>query len=171
MRGGCSRPILFSWPARSRLKIESIREEQIMGQAKDVVDRAWKALEASDIDGFVRFCRPDTECRQAGMAFRGPAAIHAMLEGFFQALPDMHHEVVDWVEAGDTIALELRITGTHTGTLPTPNGPVPPSGRSLHLESVDFIKVVDGKIASWHVYYDQLSFMAQLGLLPTPAAV
>lgn len=58
-----------------------------------------------------------------------------------------------------------------TGTLPTPNGPIPPTGRSLNLESVDFIEVVDGKFASWHAYYNQLSFMAQLGLLPAPAAV
>jgi predicted ester cyclase len=142
-----------------------------MGQTKNLVDQAWKSLEASDLDGFVGFCRPNVECRQAGMTFRGPAALHTMLEGFFQAFPDMRHEVLDWVEAGDTIALELRITGTHTGTLPTPNGPVPPTGRSLNLESVDYIKMVDGKIASWHAYYDQLSFMAQLGLLPAPAAV
>jgi predicted ester cyclase len=126
-------------------------------------------MAAGDIDGFLAFCRPDVECWHAGMVSRGPAAVHALLEGYYQAFPDMRDEVVDWVEAGDTIAMEMRISGTHTGTLPTPNGPVPPTGRSLNVQSLDHIKVVDGKIASWHAYFDQLEFLAQLGLVPAPA--
>jgi predicted ester cyclase len=77
--------------------------------------------------------------------------------------PDLRHEVVATVEAGDTIALELHITMTHTGTFVTPMGDLAPSGNVVELDACDVVRVnSEGRISSWHSYFDQASMLAQL---------
>ncbi|HEX5502204.1 MAG TPA: ester cyclase [Thermomicrobiales bacterium] len=141
-----------------------------MGQAKAVVDRLWAALEAQRLEELGAICSPDIAVTMpGGVRLRGVAALGQVLGAYLAAFPDLRHEVVDVVEAGDKIALELRVTGTHTGTLQTPNGPIPATGKPVAWESVDLVTVAGGKIASWHAYYDQLAFLAQLGPQPGPA--
>jgi ketosteroid isomerase-like protein len=59
--------------------------------------------------------------------------------------------------------------GTHDGTLPTPNGDVPPTGRTIDTPFTWFCDVADGKLARVGDYYDAMTIMAQLGLVPEPA--
>jgi ketosteroid isomerase-like protein len=142
-----------------------------MGQAKELVDRAWQAIESHALDKLSELYTPDAEITHpGGIRFRGPEQLRPFLEAYLTAFPDLRHEGVDWVESGDTIAVELRTTGTHTGPLHTPDGAIPPTGKQFLWESVDFIKVEGGKIASWHVYLDQVPFLTQLGLIPAPAS-
>jgi ketosteroid isomerase-like protein len=46
---------------------------------------------------------------------------------------------------------------------------VPPTGREMVWESVDWIKLRDGRLVSWRVYQDNVPFLTALGLLPEPA--
>jgi ketosteroid isomerase-like protein len=137
--------------------------------AKQVVDQVWDAMESDDFDGFEQLLQPDCVMRYAGMTLNGPAEMRGFVEAYKAAFEDLHHEAIDYVETGDTIALELHVKGTHTGTLRMPQGELPATGRSVLFESCDYVKVSDGKIASWHVYNDQLTFLVQLGLAPDPA--
>ncbi|HKG27378.1 MAG TPA: ester cyclase, partial [Thermomicrobiales bacterium] len=88
-----------------------------------------------------------------------------------EAFPNIRHQFLDSIESGDKVAVELEVTGTHIGTFRTPQGDVPATGRSVVWDSTDFVTLRDGKIASWHTYFDQMAFLAQLGLLPEPAAI
>ena len=137
-----------------------------MGQAKDVVDRMWDAMEVRDLDGVVGATDPQLDFRMGPQRASGPAEFVPFLEAYLNAFSDFRHEVLDFVEAGDTVALELVVRGTHTGPLETPQGTIPATGREVVWESTDYVKVHDGRIVSWHVYTDGLAFMAQLGLLP-----
>jgi predicted ester cyclase len=142
-----------------------------MGQLKALVDQVWTILETGRFDALGEVYTPESEfAMPGGLRLRGPEQIGQVMRAYFAAFPGLRHEVVDFVEAGETIALELRITGTHTGTMQTPNGPIPPTGRQVTWESVDFVKVAGGKIVSWHAYFDQMAFLMQLGLIPEPAA-
>jgi len=51
----------------------------------------------------------------------------------------------------------------------TPEGTIPATGKRLTLRGADAITVRDGLIRSHRVYYDQLGFMTQLGLVPEGA--
>ena len=137
--------------------------------AKQVVDAVWDAMESDDFGRFRDLADPDIEVRYGGTTMRGVEELTGFVQGYKEAFPDLRHEVVDYTEAGDTIALELHVKGTHSGTLRTPEGEIPATGREVLFESCDYVKVRDGRIASWHVYNDQLAFMAQLGLAPQPA--
>ncbi len=88
-----------------------------------------------------------------------------MLEAYRNGFPDVHHEIVSAVETGDSIAVELNIVMTHTGVFATAMGELPPTGRAITLAACDVVRVgPDGKITSWHSYFDQASLMAQLGV-------
>ena len=50
------------------------------------------------------------------------------------------------------------------------SGSVPPTGRTLDLPYCDVFRVENGRVVSHHIYYDQVMFLAQLGLLPAPSA-
>lgn len=64
-----------------------------------------------------------------------------------------------------TVVTESYLTGTHTGTFRTPNGDIPPSGNRVKLRYVSVQQVEEGKIASEHLYFDQLEFLTQIGAI------
>jgi ketosteroid isomerase-like protein len=69
--------------------------------------------------------------------------------------------------AGNTVAVELHATGTHTGPLVSAAGEVPPTGRTLDLRVANLLTVDDdGRVTSVHVYFDQMQLPEQLGLTP-----
>jgi ketosteroid isomerase-like protein len=137
--------------------------------AKETVDRVWDAMERDDFDAFHDLMHPEIHFRGVGADLTGRDAMDGFIRAYKEGFPDLRHEVVGYVESGDTIALELRVSGTHTGTLRGPQGEIPPTGRQVVWESADYVTLRDGKVASWHVYTDQLAFLVQLGLAPDPA--
>lgn len=80
-------------------------------------------------------------------------------------MPDARAVVEHTVEFGDTVAVEGRFTGTHTGPLATDDGDVEPTGAAIDLRFADVSRVRDGKIVAYHTYYDQLGLLTQLGLM------
>ena len=66
--------------------------------------------------------------------------------------------------AGDAIIVEGRFVGTHTGPLAGPDGEIEPTGARVNLRFADVSRVRDGKIVSYHTYYDQLGLLTQLGV-------
>jgi ketosteroid isomerase-like protein len=142
-----------------------------MGQNHDVVSRFWSAFEAGDLDGAAELMTSDAVFMQPGMPeVRGAEEMRGMLAGWRAAFPDLRHREQEVVESGDTVVVRLQVTGTHTGPMRLPDGQeVPPTGREMVWESVDWIKLRDGKLASWRVYQDNVPFLTALGLLPEPA--
>ena len=106
-----------------------------------------------------------------GATLRGRDEIRAWIDPFDRAFPDFSHELTRVVEDEDAAYAEGVFRGTHTGPLPTPQGDVPATGREV---SFRFALVVSGNLesgqaSSVNVYFDQLEFLGQLGLLPEPA--
>jgi carboxymethylenebutenolidase len=65
----------------------------------------------------------------------------------------------------DRIVDELIHTFTHTIEMPWILPGVPPTGRRVEIAVVAVIQFKDGKIASEHIYWDQASVLAQVGLI------
>lgn len=87
--------------------------------------------------------------------------------GLFDAVPDLRMEVEDVAVAGqpgrERVTVRWRITGTLSGA---PYMGIEPTGGRVDLRGMDLIDTEDGRIAGNHVYYDQLSFARQIGMLP-----
>jgi ketosteroid isomerase-like protein len=121
-----------------------------MGKNRELVDRAWRLLENKDLERIGEVFAADVEFNgPGGISLRGTGQMRPFLGAWLSAFPDMKHEIVTSVENEDTIALELRIVGTHTGVLPSPKGDIPATNRSVRWDSADFIRVAGGKIAFW----------------------
>lgn len=141
-----------------------------MGHALETVERWWKAIETGDYAAIESLTAPDCDITMPGMGRVDRDTLRtAVLPAYKAGFPDLRHEIVDAVEQGDRVAVRLRITMTQTGTFATPQAEVPPTGRTVVLESADVVTVADGRITGWHTYFDQMSMLGQLGLLPAPA--
>jgi steroid delta-isomerase-like uncharacterized protein len=87
------------------------------------------------------------------------------LGGFLSAFPDSKVTVDDMIAEGDRVATKKTLTGTHTGEFMG----IPASGNRVTLQFVDILRLRDGRIIEHWLSMDQLSFMQQLGVIPTPA--
>jgi steroid delta-isomerase-like uncharacterized protein len=91
----------------------------------------------------------------------------AWFREFFDAVPDLQMEVEDVVVGGqpgrERVTVRWHITGTFSGA---PYLGIEPTGRPLDLHGMDLIDIEDGKVAGNHIYYDQLTFARQIGMLP-----
>ena len=134
---------------------------------KQVLDRNIAALNARDIDGYLANQRPDVEFVLPGdVTLHGRDQVRHYTEALWKAFPDGVLTFRDQVLTEDAAATELVFTGTHTGPMMTPNGPIPPTGKRITTHSVSILRMKDDLIASEHVYFDQLEMITQLGLKP-----
>jgi predicted ester cyclase len=67
--------------------------------------------------------------------------------------------IAEW----DRVATKKRFTGTHTGEF---NG-IAPTGKRVELQYVDILRLRDGQITEHWLSMNQLSFMQQLGVIPS----
>ena len=78
--------------------------------------------------------------------------------------------VVDTVAVdGDWVAHTGVFKGTHDGTLASPDGDVPATGRRLEGRCSQFVRFQDGRSVEEHLYFDQMDIVTQLGLMPEAA--
>jgi steroid delta-isomerase-like uncharacterized protein len=87
------------------------------------------------------------------------------LGGFLSAFPDSQVTIDDMVAEGDRVATKKTFTGTHTGE----GIGIPPTGSRVTIQYVDILRLRDGRIIEHWLSMDQLSFMQQLGVIPTQA--
>jgi len=89
------------------------------------------------------------------------AAIAQYVAGLLTAFPDLSFEIVSAAPTGDrSVAAQWLMRGTNTGPLPG----APPTGRTVALPGADFIVTAGDKVRSVHGYFDQRTFVEQLGL-------
>ena len=140
-----------------------------MGEAADVMHSKFAAFNAQDADGMVRYFSPEVEREVPGGLLRGREQVAGFVSAFWEAFPDMHVAVSSVVEEGSVVAIRGRITGTHQGTLRTPAGDIPPTGRRIDLTFADDYEIQEGLISSAHLQFDRLALLEQLGVAPAPA--
>jgi ketosteroid isomerase-like protein len=141
-----------------------------MGTKAETIEQFWAAFEAGDLDTALSYFADDAVMQQPGMPpVQGRASFRPMLDGWRRAFPDLRHERLGVVESGNTVAVQLRVTGTHSGPMQLPQGEVAATNRPFVWESVDWVTLTDdGAIASWRVYEDTLPFLTGLGVLAAP---
>jgi steroid delta-isomerase-like uncharacterized protein len=130
-------------------------------------------INAQDIDAYVALHADNYELTDTatGETFQGrDGARKNLIEGCVTPFPDLKLEIVNVIASDDWVAIEGIGRGTHAGPLVTPDGEVPPTGKSLTLPFCRTLRVKDGKIISRRDYYNVAAVMAQLGLMPEPAA-
>jgi steroid delta-isomerase-like uncharacterized protein len=140
-----------------------------MSDLQRLVRIHYQGVNSGDLDTAASVFAEDCENTSPYGTLKGIDAFRQMGEAFQAAAPDNRLEALRTWEAGDTVIVEGVYTGTHTGPLAGPGGVIPPSGRSFSLPYVDIFQARDGKFVSHRIYWDNATFLAQLGILPAAA--
>jgi ketosteroid isomerase-like protein len=138
-----------------------------MGQAREVMDRLNRAMEAKDKETLARSYATDAVAYTPDQGeLRGRDAITSYLFEFWESMPDVRYDQTGRHESGNVAIDEGIIIGTNTGPLRLPSGEtLQPTGRELRVHSCDVATVENGEITSHHFYFDQVEFLSQLGLM------
>ena len=122
-----------------------------------------KLAELSAPDGKITFMG-------SGEVLTGPEGSRTYNEMWANGFPDGRVTIDTIVADGDRVVVEFTGRGTHTGTLKTPMGEIPPTGRSVTLKLCDVIELADGLVKEQRSYLDTGSMMAQLGVASPQSA-
>jgi steroid delta-isomerase-like uncharacterized protein len=88
-----------------------------------------------------------------------------LLAAITKAFPDLNHDIKDIVAEGDKVAVRLNVSGTHKSEFQG----IAATGRKLSLEEMAFLIIIDGRITHGWITSDTMSFMQQIGAIPTSA--
>ena len=135
-----------------------------MPDAKDVILKHIAAV--NDRDSAADPWAADAELVAPGGGASGRDEIIGFLGVFQEAFPDLRLEIEQLISDGPAAAAEGTIEGTHDGVLHTPDGDVAPTGWAVSLRW-GALYATDGEaLKSEHLFFDQVDFLGQLGLLP-----
>jgi predicted ester cyclase len=141
-----------------------------MADTKSVADAAVSTFNDHD-EGAIRALYAENAIFEAPgdvhVESAGPCTEYVMV--WQRAFPDAKLTVDNELVAGDTAVHEFTFDGTHTDVLASPAGDIPATNRRVTGRGTEIIRVADGKIVSFHLYFDQVQVLTQLGLMPEPA--
>lgn len=136
-------------------------------ESRAVIERGIKAFNAHDMEALARDLAPDIEATAPGdVKLKGPQAVKEYNQTFVTAFPDARIEAKNIFTQGNTVVVEGIFSGTHDGTLKTPMGDVPATGRRVSGEFIQVFEVDRGLVKRDHLVYDQVQLMTQLGMAP-----
>jgi len=140
-------------------------EQDLIKVARGLVD----AFNRSDWEGCKAALTADSLYDEVGTSrrFQGVGQIIQGLQGWKGAMPDVKGTVTNAFATGNTAVLEVTWHGTHTGPLPSPSGTLAATGKQQTTRSGWLLNFDGGRIKESRHYFDMLSFMQQLGALPS----
>ncbi len=140
-----------------------------MGELQSSVRYFYERFGEGDMEGAASIYHDDVVTIEPALGRASSLAEwRAYGEAFRAACPDAHMVLHEVFEAPDAVAVEATFAGTFSAPLASPQGEIPPTGRAFELPFADFFRFRDGRVAEHHVYYDQVAFMAGLGIEPPP---
>ena len=143
---------------------EALTAEQMVRIAREHVD----AFGAGDWGRLQAGLTPDACYDELGTQRKveGLEKIVELFKGWKSAFPDAVGTVTSAVSSGNKAALEVIWTGTHTGSLATAAGTIPPSGKRQETPGAIFFTFEGGKIKESRQYFDSMTLLKQIGAQP-----
>jgi steroid delta-isomerase-like uncharacterized protein len=92
----------------------------------------------------------------------GLAAYKQFLSAYFTAFPDLHFTIHAQLAEGDLSVVHWTASGSQQGPL----AGIPPTGKQATNQGVGISRWVNGKVQEGWVFFDNLSLMQQLGVIP-----
>ena len=131
-----------------------------------LIDGMVTSLNARDWDKFSeRFAKSVLVYEPGAEPSRGSEAIVESFQVFVSAFPDAQVTKVRSFGQGDWICVEVVFHGTNKGPLTFSDGKtIRPTNKAARVEIAVVAEIQNGKITTYHEYWDRLGMFAQLGL-------
>ena len=134
-----------------------------------IVEKFFNSISNRDVDTAMSLLTDDhvSHDHGTGMVMTGIEENRADMENWLSMMSYMKVEILNSVESGNCVAVEMRMTGVNTGELMMPDGTkVPATGKSVEMHGCNVIEFDGEKMSKSTQYYSMMSMMAQLGLMP-----
>jgi steroid delta-isomerase-like uncharacterized protein len=139
-------------------KIMSVEANRLtMSRFVDFINTASEALAQeliSDDAAFFVPGRPDP--------VRGPAGYLEIIAMMRQGFPDIQWSLEETIAEEDKVAARFIMRGTHQGTF----FGVPPTGRKIEAQAMNFYRLADGRFVEERGQPDLLGLLQQIGAVP-----
>ena len=99
-----------------------------------------------------------------GVVKKGKKELRDFIDESFTGFPDLKFEVGGCFFSTERACREWVMSGTHTGDLPKLRA----TGRAISVRGVGISEVKEDKISHHTDYYNLLTLLRQLGVLPPP---
>jgi limonene-1,2-epoxide hydrolase len=158
--------------AVTHLQVRSVEEYKLVfssvrdGDTRSLIERDIELWNARDREGWMAGL--DLNRLEilvpGGPRLTGREAAETTWNMYNEAFPDNRLEIIA-IHADDRGGVhEGRAIGTHTGTLRGPAGEIAPTGRTADMRFTGVYEFEEGKITSFHLYFDQAELFTQLGI-------
>jgi predicted ester cyclase len=142
-----------------------------VSKVRAVFEKGTDAFNQHDLKGLAATMADDVTTRAPGIGeLEGKEAVTAFYKSWMDAFPDSRVEITATHVLTDAVIEEGVFTGTHRGTLSGPGGDLPPTGRSVRVEYIQVLKFRGEKVSSFHLSFDRLTMLEQLGVVPSAKA-
>jgi predicted ester cyclase len=139
--------------------------------AQDIKAAARRTLEEifpnGDVAALAEVVHPDCVNHEAPPG--APQGLEGMTQSMLmlqRAFSDRHYEIHQVIGEGDTVVIHCTFTGRHTGEFMG----LPPTNRPFAFRQIHIVRFEDGKGVEHWAVRDDLTFMRQLGVVPSRAA-
>lgn len=123
------------------------------------------AMDANDFNGLIACVSPDFKIYHPN--FPQPLSLKdffdMQVKPFNAAFQNMTHKLLDISCEGQKLSMRGTVSGKHVGELMG----IPPTGNDIEVPWLAFASLdANGKIKALHIQFNQLAFLAQLGVNP-----
>jgi len=118
--------------------------------------RTWDARSGLDLVDEVM--APDVVDHQPVGAPDGVEGVKRDIAAYHAAFPDLALTCEDYIIVEDRVAVRWSATGTHEGD----GLGMPPTHRQVHLQGIDILRIVEGRVAERWGQFNGLEMMQQL---------
>jgi steroid delta-isomerase-like uncharacterized protein len=96
-------------------------------------------------------------------AGKGPQGMVEVISAYQDGV-EGHWEIEEIFSTGDRVVVRWTGSGKHVGEI---NG-VPATGKAVRVDAISIHRMGDSKIAETWEVWDTLTFLQQIGVVPTP---
>ena len=97
-----------------------------------------------------------------GAVHNGKAELKGFADTLFTVFPDFKVELASGFIAGNWAGAEWTMSGTQKGDLPE----IPATGKHFSVRGSTICELLEGKIKRNSDYWDRVTFLKQLGIMP-----
>lgn len=94
----------------------------------------------------------------------GREGVKALFGMQHSAFPDLKATIEHLIAEDDQVVVHMHWTGTHDGEF----AGIPATGNTISIAVIDIMQINQSKIVAHWGAMDQMTFMQQLGAMPTP---
>jgi len=139
-------------------------------ERKKTVTQAWEAAwDRGEFDALEALLAPGYRrhsSRTSDGTGQSREEFEAVIASTRLAFPDLHTEILDLVEDGDSVAIRWRSTGTHTGRLMG----VPATNKAVEVTGATFARFEGDQISEEWVTWDPRELLEAIGVIHLASA-